>query len=137
MRDRETIYFVYKYITPTSPEAVEPSYYLIRSFDNLGPIESEIMNGLFSEYFPEEKISMAPYLGPFPNLSALNKFSFALVEKLNATRACLLSLTDFNSLLDCVGSIAELGENMVEVGSVIDNIAKSEKKKSIFSKILG
>lgn len=136
MRERETIYAVYKYITADVATSA-PAYYLFRCFDHLGPIDAETMHSRFKELFPEEQMVSTPYFGPFPNLSVLNQFAFSLAEELNANKACLLSLSDFNSLLDCVGSIAELSENMIEVGTVIDNINKSDKRKSIFSKILG
>lgn len=137
MRERDTIYAIYKYLTPNSEVEGEPSYYLVRVFDNLGPVEREALVGAFTDFYPEQNEMKGSYLGPFANLSVLNKFAFHLVEKLDASKICLLSLTDFNSLLDCVSNMRELGENMIEVGSVLENIEKGERKKSIFSKILG
>lgn len=137
MRERETIYSVYKYITPTNSEDSEPSYYLVRTFDNLGPVDFESLYSVYTDLYPHAQKAKSGYIGPFPNLTTLNKFAFSLTEKLDANRICLLSISDFNSLLDCVGTLGELGEHMAEVGSVIENIEKGERKKSIFSKILG
>lgn len=137
MGERDTVFAIYKYLTSDGLEGEQgdPSYYLIRVFDNTGSIESAQLFDLFREVYPEVEVgSRAKYVGPFPNLTVVNKFSFGLCEVLDANRICLLSVMDYNSIVDSTSNIADLTDKMLAAGNVIENIEKGERSKGLLNK---
>ncbi len=137
MGERDTVFAIYKYLTNDGLEGEqgEPSYYLIRVFDNTGRVDDETLFSLFHDAYPEIPVMEgAKYVGPFPNLTVVNKFSFGLCEELDADRICLLSVLDYNSIIDNTSNVSELSSKMLEVGSVIENIEKEERGKGLLNK---
>ncbi|MCK5884505.1 MAG: hypothetical protein KAG61_12515 [Bacteriovoracaceae bacterium] len=138
MGERDTVFAIYKYLTSDGldEEQVDPSYYLIRVFDNTGAVESAHLFDLFQDIYPEfESGGRGRYIGPFPNLTIVNKFAFRLCENLDANRICLLSVMDYNNIIDSTTNITDLTDKMLDAGNVIENIEKEERSKGLLSKL--
>ena len=137
MGERDTVFAIYKYLTSDGIEGeqVDPSYYLIRVFDNTGIVESAQLFDLFSEIYPEVEVSSrAKYVGPFSNLTIVNKFAFGLCEELDANRICLISIMDYNVIIDSTTNITDLTDKMLAAGNVIENIEKGERSRGLLNK---
>ena len=72
-------------------------------------------------------------IGPFLSLETLNQYAFALCEELNAAQINLLSVADYNSLLENQQLASDFHRDLLEKGNVLENIER--KKKGLLSRI--
>ncbi|MBY0414131.1 MAG: hypothetical protein K2Q18_08190, partial [Bdellovibrionales bacterium] len=110
-----------------------PYYYMLYLLDEKGILERDLAVKLFKERFsaPELadiKVSQG-MIGPFVSVETLNQFSFALCEELNAEKISLLSVQEYNALLDQGQDANGFHRDLLEKGNVMENI---ERKKQGF-----
>ena len=136
MKEIEYIVGIYNYFNPYPEEGHESYYYLLYLLDEKGLLEKESANKLFSERFSTPEIAdlKAPLntVGPFISLETLNQYAFALCEDLNAARVSLLSVQEYNTLLENSQQASEFHRDLLEKGNVLENIER--KKKGLLSR---
>lgn len=136
MKDIEYIVGVYHYMNPFPEENADSSYFLLYLLDERGMLERDLAVKLYEERFkPEIGEAKAPAktIGPFDSIDRLNQYAFALCEELNAARVSLLSVADYNSLLENSNQAAEFHRDLLEKGNVMENIER--KKKGFISRL--
>ena len=72
-------------------------------------------------------------IGPFSNLETIQKFSFNLCQKLGNKGASLVSLDDYNELLNASFKVEDFKSRLEEKGNLIHN--PEAGKSGIFNKI--
>jgi len=136
MKEIEYIVGVYHYLNPFPEENADSSYYLLYLLDEKGILERETAEQLFQDKFkPEIGEAKAPpkTIGPFDSIDRLNQYAFALCEELNAARVSLLSVNEYNSLLENSNQASEFHRDLLEKGNVMENIER--KKKGLLSRL--
>lgn len=137
MKEIEYIVGVYNFFAPNPAEHNEASFFLLYLLDEKGMIDIEGAHDLFKEKFvteftPSYKVP-AHLIGPFLSLEALNQYAFALCEELNAAQINLLSVADYNTLLENHQLASDFHQDLLEKGNVLENIER--KKKGLLSRI--
>jgi hypothetical protein len=131
MKEIEYIVGVYNFFNPFPEDGLESYYYLLYLLDEKGILEKEAADKLFEErfYVDEVKGLKAPYntIGPFVSLETLNQYSFALCEELNAAKISLLSVQEYNLLLDQSQQASDFHRDLLEKGNVMENIERKKK----------
>jgi hypothetical protein len=72
-------------------------------------------------------------IGPFSNLETIQKFSFNLCQKLGNAGASLVSLDDYNELLNASFKVEDFKSKLEEKGNFINN--PEAGKSGLFNKI--
>jgi hypothetical protein len=135
MNEIEYIVGVYNYINIGSESHPESAYYMLYLLDDKGLIDMTVPNKLFKERFVSELISsenMANMIGPFVSTDTLNQFAFQLCEELNAGKVSLISVLEYNSLMEKSQLASDFHRDLIESGNVMENIER--KKKGFFSR---
>jgi hypothetical protein len=137
MKEIEYIVGVYNFFNPFPEDGQEAYYYLLYLLDEKGMLEKETATKLFHERFsPEEIKGLKPLhnaMGPFVSLESVNQYAFALCEEFNAAKISLLSVQEYNSLLDQNQEASDFHRDLLEKGNVMENIER--KKKGFLSRI--
>lgn len=136
MKEIEYIVGVYHYMNPFPEENADSSYFLLYLLDERGMLEREAAEKLYIDRFkPEIGEAKAPAktIGPFDSIDRLNQYAFALCEELNAARVSLLSVQEYNSLLENSNQASEFHHDLLEKGNVMENIER--KKKGFISRL--
>jgi hypothetical protein len=135
MKDTEYIVGVYNFIN-TNPEVHSDSaYYLLYVLDEKGLLDKSAAHKLYDERFKSELTSAdvrQNMIGPFASTETLNQFAFQLCEELNAEKVSLLSVQEYNSLLESTQTASDFYRNLIEKGNVMENIER--KKKGFLSR---
>lgn len=136
MREIEYIVGVYNSFNPFPEEGDESYFYLLYLLDEKGLLEKEGAQKLFKERFLSEHLegikSPTNMIGPFLALDNVNQFAFALCEELNAAQVSLLSVNEYNSLLENSQLASDFHRDLLEKGNVMENIER--KKKGFLSR---
>ncbi len=136
MKEIDYIVGIYHHFVLSPAEETEPNYFLLYLLDEKGMLELEGARDLFKEKFASELISHQKVpnnvIGPFVSLETLNQYSFALCEELNAAQINLLSVVDYNALLENHQVSSDFHRDLLEKGNVIENIER--KKKGFLSR---
>lgn len=131
MKEIEYIVGVYNYFNPHPEEGTDPHYYLIYLLDEKGLLSIDVAQKLFSERFSsqqEEGVrTPASMIGPFLSLENLNQYAFALCEELNAAQVSLLSVSEYNLLLENSQQASDFHRDLLEKGNVMENIERKKK----------
>lgn len=131
MKEIEYIVGIYNFFNPFPEEGQESFYYLLYLLDEKGILEKDLAHKLFSERFTTEEIAglKPPHntIGPFVSLESLNQYSFALCEELNAAKISLLSVQEYNTLLDESQQASDFHRDLLEKGNVMENIERKKK----------
>lgn len=131
MKEIEYIVGVYNFFNPFPEEGQESYYYLLYLLDEKGILEREVAEKLFSERFNSEEVRglKTPHhtIGPFASLETLNQYSFALCEELNAAKISLLSVLEYNTLLEQSQQAVDFHRDLLEKGNVMENIERKKK----------
>lgn len=137
MKDVEYIVGVYHFMNPYPEESSESAYYLMYLLDDKGMLDREVALKLYTERFKTEGAEPkmpGKSIGPFESVERLDQYAFALCEELNAARISLLSVAEYNTLLENSHLASDFHRDLVEKGNVIENIER-KKKGGIFSKL--
>lgn len=125
MTDIESIVMIYDYKegAETNPSA----YYLLHAFDETGVIEIEPMIDVYEEFIQKQpELSKMP-LGPFESLNFLNQFAFKICEKIDGSVVSLLSVQDYNQIMEEATNGTSLFHDFVEKGNRIENLDHKSK----------
>jgi hypothetical protein len=117
---------VYSFFNPFPEDETGSAYYLLHLLDQRGVLEKNDAKKLFTETYPHFELK-SKFLGPFESIDTLNQFSFMLCEKLDAQKISLLSVQEYNSLLEQTQQASDFHRDLLEKGNVLENIDKKEK----------
>lgn len=115
MKEAEYIIGIYNYVLSEKQSEKASAYYILYLLDQNGLMENHERPG------------------PFYSLEELNQYAYSLCEEANAKKISLVSAEEYNTLLENTQQISEFQKDLLEKGSVLENIAR--KKKSILSRI--
>ena len=136
MKEIDYIVGIYHHYVLNPSEQLEPYYYLLYLLDEKGMLELEGARDLYKEKFLNDLNSHQKVpqniIGPFITIESLNQYAFALCEELNAAQINLLSVTDYNSLLENHQVSSDFQRDLLEKGNIIENIER--KKKGFLSR---
>lgn len=136
MKEIEYVVGVYNFFNPFPEDDQESYFYLLYLLDEKGILEKEVALQIFTENYLTEEIAglKTPFntIGPFVSMEKLNQYAFALCEVLNAAKISLLSVQEYNSLLESGQTASDFHRDLLEKGNVLENIER--KQKSFLSK---
>jgi hypothetical protein len=125
MTNNDAIVMIYDYIEGAD---LKPSaYYLYHAFDESGLVELDGMVEVYEEFINQSPETDQLPLGPFDSLNFLNQFAFKVCEKNDNSLVSLISVKDYNSLLEEAATGTELFQNLAEKGNRIENLDHSSK----------
>lgn len=107
-------------------------YFLLYLLDEKGMLDYEGSKELYKRQFSRDGLIDNKYIGPFDNLEALNQYAFALLEELNAAQVSLLSVQEYNLLIESTQQASDFHRDLLEKGNIIENIER--KKKGFLSR---
>ncbi|MBK23450.1 MAG: hypothetical protein CME70_05530 [Halobacteriovorax sp.] len=125
MTDTESIVMIYDY--QEGGESKPSAYYLKFAFDETGLIELEPMIDVYEELIQKQPESDEMPLGPFESLNFLNQFAFKVCEKSDGALVSLLSVQDYNFVMEEADSGTTLFQKFVEKGNQIQNLDHRSK----------
>lgn len=132
----ETIVGIYHFFQPRNHEGTLPQYYLLHVMDHRGMLDREVVNRVYKEKFQREMDREQDIVGPFESLDELNMYAYELASVINAPKVSLLSVSDYNLLLENAMDLNGLIYDLKNKGNILENIEKDQGKKSgFFSKI--
>jgi acetylglutamate kinase len=117
---------IHHYFNPFPEEERGAAYYLIYLLDQRGILDKDEALKIFKEQFPSEAAKLK-WLGPFESLDKLNQFAFTLCEKLDAQKISLISVQDYNGLLEQTVQSTDFHRDLLQKGNILENIDKKEK----------
>lgn len=123
---------VYQYFNPFPEDEVGSAYYILYLLDQKGILEKDEARLIFQENYKEVELK-SKWLGPFESLDTLNQFSFYLCEKLDAQKISLLSVQEYNALLEQTLQSSDFHRDLLIKGNILENIDK--KEKNIFKRL--
>jgi hypothetical protein len=135
MKEIECVVGIYNFFNPYPEDGSESFYYMLYLLDEKGLLESEGAAKLFLDRFSSVETGTktpANTIGPFVNLERLNQFAFALCEDLNASQVSLLSVQEYNTLLENSQNATDFHRDLLEKGNIMENIER--KKKGLLSR---
>lgn len=138
MKDTEYIVGIYNYINATPELNSDSAYYLLYLLDEKGLLEKSLAMKLYDESFKSELTSVSEHhdgskmIGPFESTEKLSQFAFSLCEELNAEKVSLLSVQDYNALLESSQTASDFHRDLLLKGNVMENIER--KKKGFLSR---
>lgn len=136
MKEVEYIVGIYNNYNPTPEDPSMIGYYFLYLLDQKGLLDIDDARKIFMDKYNLNEMSDAlkmRRIGPFESVDVLNQFAFHLCEQLNAEKISLLSVQEYNSLLEANQSAQEFHNELLEKGNVIQNIER--KKKGFLSRI--
>lgn len=135
MKDTEYIVGVYNYINAFPEIHSDSAYYLLYLLDEKGLLDKSAAHKLYNDRFKSELTSSDIHqnmIGPFDSTEALNQFAFQLCEELNAEKVSLLSVQEYNGLLEGTQTASDFHRDLLLKGNVMENIER--KKKGFLSR---
>ncbi|MBC7539117.1 MAG: hypothetical protein H7281_09865 [Bacteriovorax sp.] len=135
MKDTEYIVGVYNYINASPEIHSDSAYYLLYLLDEKGLLDKSAALKLYEDRFKSELTSSDIHqnmIGPFSSTEALNQFAFQLCEELNAEKVSLLSVQEYNGLMESTQTASDFHRDLQEIGNVMENIER--KKKGFLSR---
>ncbi|MBP9679983.1 MAG: hypothetical protein KBD76_01145 [Bacteriovorax sp.] len=135
MKDIEYIIGIYHYMNAFPEMHSDSAYYLIYLLDELGQLDKLAAQKLYDERFKTELSSASIHqkmIGPFESTDQLNQYAFQLCEELNAQKVTLLSVQEYNSLLESSQTSTDFHRDLLLQGNVMENIER--KKKGFLSR---
>ncbi len=110
------------------------NYYILNVFDKNREIDWDILTETFKDLFLDDcEIKGEGPLGPFDNLTSLNRFSFEVLKKLKAKTVHLLSAEEFNSIIERSSSACDFKKIIEGNSKKIENISQ-KRNSSIFQR---
>jgi hypothetical protein len=131
MKEIEYIVGVYNFYNPFPEDGQDSHYYMLYLLDEKGILEREAALIIFNERFTSEELAGLKTppntIGPFLSLEKVNQYAFALCEELNAAKISLLSVQEYNSLLENSQLAIDFHHDLLTKGNVMDNIERKQK----------
>lgn len=109
-------------------------YYIIHFVHSHGSVDSELVWGLYEEIFGRKTSPFPQYFGPFESLEALTKFCFRVCDETDEPQVNILTLEEFNQLIESSTNTTNLKERLPLLGNVIAN-PDASSKKGLFGKL--
>lgn len=132
----ETIVGIYHFFQPRAHEGAIPQYYLLHILDHRGILDRDLVVRVYKEKFQREVDRDQEIVGPFESLDELNMYAYQLASEINAPKVSLLSVSDYNLLLENAMDLNNLIYDLKNKGNILENMEKDQGKKSgFFSKI--
>lgn len=135
MKEIEYIVGVYNYLNAFPELHSDSAYYILYLLDEKGLLDKSAANKLYEEKFKSELSSANIHqnmIGPFDSTDNLNQFAFQLCEELNAEKVSLLSVQEYNTLLEGTQTASDFHRDLLLKGNVMENIER--KKKGFLSR---
>ena len=135
MKDTEYIIGLYNYLNAYPEIQDESAFYLLYLLDEKGLIDKSMSGKIYENEFKSDLTSANIHpnmIGPFDSLATLNQFAFKLCEELNAEKVSLLSVQDYNGLLENTQMASDFHRDLLEKGNIMQNIER--KKKGFLSR---
>ena len=117
------IVVIYNYLTEENRSS---SYYILNIFHKSAILEKSLTEECYKALFPLPLDR--EYLGPFQSVEDIQRYSFSLCDKLGIDRATIISVQEYNAMIEGISDIAELREKIFQVGDIIHNPAPKKKK---------
>lgn len=131
MRDCEIVFLVYG----QEEFQGDKSYFSFALFSNIGHIEREPIVKSYEMEIDTWKLNDSDRrIGPFINLEYLQKFAFALCQRLDASEVVLLSIDAYNDAVEKSTDVEGLIQHFKHNGDVLKNV-DSNSKKSFLDRI--
>ncbi|MDO9182529.1 MAG: hypothetical protein Q7U04_08970 [Bacteriovorax sp.] len=130
MNDTEYIVGVYNYINAFPEIHSDSAYYLLYLLDEKGLLDKSAARKLYDDRFKSELSSADIHqnmIGPFDSTDALNQFAFQLCEELNAEKVSLLSVQEYNGLLESSQTASDFHRDLLLKGNIMENIERKKK----------
>lgn len=108
-----------------------PEYFCYLIFDDKGPADRESLEHYFKEFSQAE---IHPYyVGPFPDMETLSRFSFKVCLERGKDRIRLIDHEEYNQVLETCNDRQALVSGLEKVGQSIENL--EAPKKGLLGKI--
>jgi hypothetical protein len=136
MKEVEYIVGIYNNFNPFPENPDDMGYYFLYLLDQKGVLDLEDAKKSYLEKYAlsEENAALKKgFIGPFDGIESVNQYAFLLCEKLNAAKVSLLSVAEYNALLESSPNSLELQNDLINKGNVLENIER--KKKGFLSKL--
>jgi hypothetical protein len=142
MLPSDVIVGIYNYLGQTRaddshlPNLPSSAYYLLYLFDKNGLLERDLLKRLYEEmFFSLNKKFDDVYIGPFDSLETLHQFALRVCVKIDAGKAQLFAVKDYNAIIETANDIEDLQKALVEKGITLENVEKMNRKKGLLGKI--
>lgn len=113
----------------------DQSYFALALFSDAGMVEREHIVRSYESEIDTWKLSNSDErIGPFINLEYLQKFSFSLCQRLDASQIVLLSVDSYNEAVEKSSNVNELMDQLSHHGDILKNI-DNDGKKGILDRI--
>ena len=109
-------------------------YYLIHFIHAHGSVEADLGWGIYEELFGRKNSNYPQYLGPFDGLDDITKFCFRICDEAAEPQVNILSLQEFNQVIEASATIDVLKERLPTLGNIISN-PDADAKKGLFGKL--
>lgn len=126
MKETEYIIGIYGQLDYFS---LDGSYFILYLLDEKGLLEKEEAIKLYKDRFAYEGAENFgdQVIGPFNSVESVNQYAFALCEEFNAGKISLLSVKEYNNLLEGTQQASDFHRDLLEKGNVIENIDRKKK----------
>lgn len=135
MKDIE--YLVSIYTNEIITEDNQETFYILYLLDDKGPYDINKAWKLYLDEFSAIKDATLTdgMIGPFASFEKLNQYAFTLCERLNAARISLVSVSEYNTMLESTQNTADFKRNLFEEGNVLENVERKNKKSGFLSRL--
>lgn len=113
---------------------LQGQYYIIHFVYQHGSIESELIWNAYEDAFGRNQTNFPQYYGPFDSLESLTKFCFKVCDETDQDQVNIVSLEEFNQLIESTPSVSAIRERLPAIGNVITN-PDASSKKGLFGKL--
>ncbi len=111
-------------------------YYIIHLFGNSDALELAPVDDVLSETLLKDiDTTYEGVIGPFTNLSEMNQFVFAMCEISSADWVGMISVKEYNQVLDSTNTLEDYKTALVANVNVMENINKKNGSKNIIKKM--
>lgn len=125
MNNYETLFIVY------AKQVFEEqnSFFAIHIFSSRAEVDFDQIKKSYESEIDSWKLRESDQkVGPFVDLEALQRFSFALCQRVNADQVSLLNIDSYNEALAKSSNSGELLNHFIELGDKIQNLEGGSKK---------
>ncbi len=119
-----TICIIYNYLTL---KRKKQAYYIIGFFSEGGELKQDLLYKYYNEMF--YMASDSEYLGPFQSFNDILKYSMALCNCLDTQKAQILSVEEYNLMMENVTNTNEFAEQILLFGESFINSSYKKKKR--------
>lgn len=109
-------------------------YYIIHFVHVHGLVDPETLWSTYEEVFGKKHSSYPQYIGPFDSMEALTKFCFRICDETGEPQVNILTLEEFNQLIEGSATLGLLRERLPTIGNIIAN-PDADSKKGLFGKL--